>query len=99
MRSVPRAERHRIKEIPEEEAYRDWQLRLAREEMEEAECRVQLLEKQREKLMNSWLSSEEFWNGCAAEPERLRHAEACCSEAVEKWQETCERWYDIWAED
>ena len=99
MRSVPRAERHRIKEIPEEEAYRDWQLRLAREEMEEAECRVQLLEKQREKLMNSWLSSEEFWNGCAAEPEELRHAEACCSEAVEKWQETCVRWYDIWTED
>ena len=31
LKAVPRAERHRLREIPEEEAYDQWRLRLAAE--------------------------------------------------------------------
>ena len=40
IRAVPRAERRRLAEIPEEEAYADWRLGLAGEKMERAESAV-----------------------------------------------------------
>ncbi len=36
LKAVPRAERHRLREIPEEEAYEQWRLRLAAEAIENA---------------------------------------------------------------
>ena len=36
LKAVPRAERHRLREIPEEEAYDQWRLRLAAEAIENA---------------------------------------------------------------
>ncbi len=36
LKAVPRAERHRLREIPEEEAYEQWRLRVAAETMENA---------------------------------------------------------------
>lgn len=36
LKAVPKAERHRLREMGTEEAYRDWKLRLAREPMERA---------------------------------------------------------------
>ncbi len=41
IRAVPRAERHRLREIPEEEAYADWRLRIAREQMDAAARNVE----------------------------------------------------------
>ena len=50
LKAVPRAERHRLREIPEEEAYDQWRLRLAAEAIENAAEQVeglwqQILEK------------------------------------------------------
>ena len=50
LKAVPKAERHRLREIPEEEAYDQWRLRLAAEAMEDAaeqaeEIWQQILEK------------------------------------------------------
>ncbi len=47
IRAVPKAERHRLREIPTEEAYLDWKLRLARERMEAAAARYEELLEER----------------------------------------------------
>ena len=57
LRSVPKAERHRLREIPQEEAYRDWRLRLAAQEMEvagEAYGEALELHQEAEDLWESW---------------------------------------------
>ena len=57
LRSVPKAERHRLREIPQEEAYRDWRLRLAAQEMEaagEAYGEALELHLEAEDLWESW---------------------------------------------
>ena len=41
LKAVPRAERHRLREIPEEEAYDQWRLRLAAEAIENAAEQVE----------------------------------------------------------
>ena len=43
MRAVPKAERHRLREIPTEDAYMDWKYRLAKERMRDAEAEVSQL--------------------------------------------------------
>ena len=52
IRAVPKGERHRLREIGTEEAYRDWRLRLAVEPMEEAKKRVG-------ELWEKWLRQKE----------------------------------------
>lgn len=59
LKAVPRAERHRLREIPEEEAYDQWRLRLAAEAIENAaeqteEIWQQILEKMEKEKNGSW---------------------------------------------
>lgn len=59
LKAVPRAERHRLREIPEEEAYDQWRLRLAAEAIENAAEQVeglwqQILEKMGKEKNGSW---------------------------------------------
>ena len=46
LKAVPRAERHRLQEIPEEEAYEQWRLRLAAEAIENAAERAEAIYQQ-----------------------------------------------------
>lgn len=55
MRAVPKAERHRLREIPTEEAYLDWKLRLAAERMEPAGERYGRLEAQWREMQQEWM--------------------------------------------
>lgn len=61
MRAVPKAERHRLREISTQEAYVDWKIRLASENMEKAREQVELLAEELEKMRAEWGESEEFW--------------------------------------
>lgn len=96
IRAVPKAERHRLREIPEEEAYTDWKLRLAAEKMDGARRQVERLWDDLEAMMGRWLESEAFWNGETwgdwEEYERLKgELEAW----EEKWHEGCLEWGEM----
>lgn len=60
IRAVPKAERHRLREIPEEEAYLDWKLRWAGERLEKSRLRVEALW---DKLTEQ---EETYWNALLA---------------------------------
>ncbi|MDO5349943.1 MAG: ABC-F family ATP-binding cassette domain-containing protein [Lachnospiraceae bacterium] len=63
IRAVPKAERHRLKEIGTEEAYCDWQLGLAGEALSRARAKVgQLWERQQEELERQRESQLELWD-------------------------------------
>ncbi len=85
LRAVPKAERRRLAEIPEEEAYADWRLRLAGEKLERTardveECSARL---------------EEMWVAEPRESERLLEDSR---RAWETWHEACMEWYDVYVE-
>jgi ATP-binding cassette subfamily F protein 3 len=61
MRAVPKAERHRLREIPTEEAYLDWKLRLICEKMFPAADAYAELEEQYRQTEESWKMSEAYW--------------------------------------
>jgi ATP-binding cassette subfamily F protein 3 len=79
LKAVPKAERHRLREIPTEEAYDDWRLRLARERMEAAE---ETVKKWEDALLEAKLDPE-YWKevvtemeeNVASQPERKTAAE------------------------
>lgn len=78
LKAVPKAERHRLKEIGTEEAYLDWQQRLKREQLENARGQV-------ERLWEGWQDMGGAWNGSI--PEEL-------AGAWEEWTESCIQWYE-----
>ncbi len=78
LKAVPKAERHRLKEIGTKEAYLDWQQRLKREQMENAGGQV-------ERLWEGWQDMGGAWNGSM--PEEL-------ARAWEEWTESCIQWYE-----
>lgn len=86
LRAVPEAERHRLREIGTQEAYEDWQMRLAREDMEE--CRVRA-----EALWNKRCALYE-----AMDLEAMEEAQRLYEEASARWQDACMHWYDIYLE-
>ena len=95
MRAVPKAERHRLKEIPEEEAYAEWVMGLAREQLTSAGLAVEELDVRIRDLTEEWHSSEAFWNGerwsRTGEYEELcRRYEA----AWDRWHQACVEWAD-----
>ena len=63
IRAVPKAERHRLREIPEEEAYGEWKLRLAGEKMAGARRQAERIWEMMEAMKDKWQESEAFWNG------------------------------------
>ena len=99
MRAVPKAERHRLKEIPEEEAYYDWQLRLAGEKMEAAKTDVERMQEALSGMQEDWERSEPFWQGeiweLRQEYENLKRQ---LTDQWEEWTLLCMEWYQIAAE-
>lgn len=95
MRAVPKAERHRLREIPAEEAYLDWKLGFVLERLLPAKERVERLSFLMEEMKERWLESEAFWNGGQWEEagtyERLKEG---FLSAWEEWNELCLEWYD-----
>lgn len=100
LKAVPRAERHRLSESSDEEAYGQWRLRLAAEAMEEAGERAERdwmrLEEARRQAREGELA------GMGAQPQedsadlqeelwRLRRA---WEESWQAWQESCLAWYE-----
>lgn len=61
MRAVPKAERHQLREIPTEEAYLDWKLRLVMEKLEPAAEAYGRLEEEYRALEKEWMESEAYW--------------------------------------
>lgn len=93
IRAVPKAERHRLREIPEEEAHADWRLRMAAEQMERARRQVEQISENMEHMVREWTESEEFWNGGLwdrkEEYEKLRRE---YRQWEEQWHERCLEW-------
>lgn len=91
LKAVPRAERHRLREISTEEAYRDWRLRLAAEKMVPAGEAVGRLETELEELR-------------VRVPEALPALEPAISAvsgslaaARELWHRRCMEWWEIYS--
>ena len=95
MRAVPKAERHRLREIPEDEAYREWNMRLAAERLEPAGNAVEYLTGQVRELKAMWQGSEAYWNGGVWD--RMDEYENQClrlKQAWEEWHRACMEWLD-----
>lgn len=86
LQAVPKTERHETKPLSAEEAYEDWQMRLAEENREQCQRQVELL----------WesLDEEAFWMDLTYR----EHFEADRARAEQKWTESCVQWYDKWRE-
>ena len=108
MRAVPKAERHRLREISTEDAYMDWRLRLAGEKLEPYEERVETLAEKLEAVRQAWQESEEFWEvedrwqeleaawtgGVRALEKEVNVAQAEYEAACNEWHERCMEWYE-----
>lgn len=96
MRAVPKAERHRLREISTEEAYSDWQLRLAVEKMNAAQEWVESRQDEMRRLMDSWVESKEYWAGMTwPEEEEFLRVQGEFSAAWDVWEERCMEWYMV----
>lgn len=99
IRAVPKADQHRIKEENPEEAYTNWRIRIAEEEMEKAKNTVEKLwEKQRQIREESWKrwaeNPKDEKNAGKEDPNELW---AFCL-AWDSWTESCLDWYEDWCE-
>ncbi len=98
LKAVPKAERHRLKEIPTEEARRDWQMGLAEKALEtaafQAENAWERLCSERQQL----IETEAFWTDSSLD---LKSALSSClsawEEAQKLWQKVCLQWYESYA--
>ena len=95
MRAVPKAERHRLREISTESAYVDWKMALALERLVAAGEKAEAMQMQMQELYGGWLQSEAFWAG-EEWPEMGRYKELAgqCKEAFRGWHEACMEWLD-----
>lgn len=95
IRAVPKAERHRLKEIPVEEAYLDWKLGLVLKKLLPAKNRVEELSCRMEEMKGKWLESEDFWNGITwNEAHTFERLEEALKQAWQEWNELCLEWFD-----
>lgn len=85
LKAVPKAERHRLKEIGTEEAYRDWSLSLAAEPMERAKKRVMPLFSRLETMSIYVDTSEE-----------IQKLEQELDSAWDVWTKSCLDWYELY---
>lgn len=93
LRAVPKAERHRLKEMETEEAHRDWKMRLALEEMERAQQQTEKLweeiKKYREEAWRRWTETGIDAGEKEEQGEELSHS-------WDAWTEACLRWFDAY---
>ena len=95
IRAVPKAERHRLKEISSEEAYTDWKMRLVTDRLLQAEDRVKELDCACEKLLMNWQESREFWADDGwSDAERYESLSQQREEAWETWTALCMEWFE-----
>ena len=66
MRAVPKAERHRLRELPTEELYLEWKLGLVMERLEPAGERYGTLEARCRELEQRLMQSREYWEDIVA---------------------------------
>lgn len=75
IRSVPKAERHRLKEIDTEEAYCDWRLGLAGDELSRAKLQVEQMWQRRQAILERQMELElELWKSEGIEAGRGKTA-------------------------
>ena len=109
LKAVPKAERHRLRELSTEEAYWDWRLRLTAEKLESAGGAVGRLEAERDDALARRLESREFWEekggGGPASMESAvqeRSLAPCPAPSIpaarQLWHELCLEWWDIYSE-
>ena len=98
MRTVPKAERHRLREFSTEEAYADWKLRLAYEKLEPEELEYGRLEAEYRGLLAEWKMSESYWTPESGIPDAVAAAKARCDEAFKRWHEQCMAWLGVYEE-
>lgn len=87
LKAVPKAERHRLKELPTEELYEDWQLTLSLKELKKAEKQAE----------EAWEQLEEAYllqTDCPLTQDLQKRWEM----AQKVWLDACLSWYDIWQE-
>ena len=100
IRAVPKAERHRFREMGTEDAYLDWRLRLVTEKMEPAAWRVENLAARIREMKREWEESENFWLGRAwAMEEEYQELLGRYEAAWEEWNECCMEWFEVWNEE
>ena len=95
LKAVPRAERHRLREIPTEEAYDQWRLKMGEDAMNEAAG-------QAEEQMKVWEENrlKRLWEQAEEQPASALEAQPLEDIAPlwEKWHQACMDWYEIWSE-
>ncbi|WP_097002887.1 ABC-F family ATP-binding cassette domain-containing protein [Lacrimispora amygdalina] len=95
IRAVPKAERHRLKELSSEEAYVDWKMGPVTERLMKAGEQVEELFCACEKLLKDWQESQEFWEAMEwSEASAYEGLKRQMEEAWEKWTALCLEWYD-----
>lgn len=95
IRAVPKAERHRLKELSSEEAYVDWKMGPVTERLMKAGEQVEELSCACEKLLKDWQESQEFWEAMEwSEASAYEGLKRQMEEAWEKWTALCLEWYD-----
>lgn len=110
-RAVPKKEKRYIKEMSPDEAYLDWQLRLAREQMTESAAAAERLDQAYQEFTleadcaqeasgsldrTVWLTDPERFQKSWMEKRALVKKDR--DEAWEDWTQKCLAWYDIWKE-
>lgn len=101
LRAVPRGERHRLREIPTEEAALDWRFHLCRMEIGQAEDGVRREEEALGEMEESAAPStiaEYLSASSPEEEERVLAQRQRLEDANQKWTETLIKWYDLWME-
>lgn len=95
MRAVPKAERHRLKEMNTEDAYEDWKNRLASEAADSAEQRVETLAGELVRMRAELSEDEDYWLGRTGEREREYLRTLTAYEAAwNVWNQACIEWYE-----
>ncbi len=92
LRAVPKAERHRLREIPTEEAYLDWKLRLILEKLEPAAERYARLEAYCQDMEEELGKSEQLWLTGDASLEEIRRDR---DDAWQLWHGYCMEYWAV----
>ncbi len=97
LRAVPKAEHHRLREISTEEAYEEWKLRVAQEEIKVAENNFQEQKGRQEAMLKEWQESQEFWEEKPwNQAEEYRKLTSETQQTWLQWHECCLQWIELY---
>lgn len=102
LQAVPKAERHRLREISTESAYQDWKYRLLMEQLEPVEETYASLETLCREVLTAWMTSEGCWKEEPENWEQEAEYRKLCERrdaAWEHWNELCLEWLDEYLEN